>query len=76
MILYPAVSKYGIGIGDVTSDGKTIIYVRNGTKDKILCRNEYKEYSVTGTDWRYIAVDVDAQKILKSGSGVHRQKTS
>ena len=60
MILYPAVSKYGIG--DVTSDGKTIIYVRNGTKDKILCRNEYKEYSVTGTDWRYIAVDVDAAK--------------
>ena len=48
MILYPAVSKYGIG--DVTSDGKTIIYVRNGTKEKILCRNEYKEYSVTGTD--------------------------
>ena len=60
MILYPAVSKYGIG--DVTSDGKTIIYVRNGTKEKILCRNEYKEYSVTGTDWRYIAVDVDAAK--------------
>ena len=59
MILYPAVSKYGIGD---SIDGKTIIYVRKGIKDKILCRNEYKEYSVTGTGWRYIAVDVNAAK--------------
>ena len=59
MTLYPALSKYGIG--DVI-DGKTVIYVRNGTKDKIRCRNEDKEYSVIGTDWRYIAVDADAAK--------------
>ena len=64
MILYPAVSKYGIG--DVTSDGKTIIYVRNGTKDKIQTGGsispEYTEYTVVGTTWRYIAVDITAAK--------------
>ena len=64
MILYPAVSKYGIG--DVTSDGKTIIYVRNGTKKKIQTGGsvspEYAEYMVVGTTWRYIAVDITAAK--------------
>ena len=63
MTLYPAVSKYGIG--DVI-DGKTIIYVRNGIKDKIqtkfLGNGEYTEYNVVGTNWRYIAADVDAGK--------------
>ncbi|MEL3899061.1 MAG: InlB B-repeat-containing protein [Treponema phagedenis] len=59
MTLYPAVSKYGIG--DII-DGKTVIYVRNGTKEKVFCKDKYKEYSVIGTDWRYIAADVDAGK--------------
>ena len=63
MTLYPALSKYGIG--DVI-DGKTIIYVRNGAKDKIktkfLLDDEYTEYNVIGTNWRYIAADVDAGK--------------
>lgn len=60
--LYPALSK---GIGDVI-DGKKIIYVRNGTKDKIqtgfILEGTYKEYDVIGENWRYIAVDVDAAK--------------
>lgn len=60
--LYPALSK---GIGDVI-DGKKIIYVRNGTKDKIqtgfFLEGTYKEYDVIGENWRYIAVDVDAAK--------------
>ena len=63
MTLYPALSKYGIG--DVI-DGKTIIYVRNGTKDKIQTKflgdGEYTEYNVVGTNWRYIAADVSAGK--------------
>ena len=63
MTLYPAVSKYGIG--DVI-DGKIIIYVRNGTKDKIQTNffldGEYTEYNIVGTTWRYIAADVDAGK--------------
>ena len=63
MTLYPAVSKYGMG--DVI-DGKTIIYVRNGIKDKIqtkfLGNGEYTEYNVIGTNWRYIAADVDGGK--------------
>lgn len=61
--LYPALSKYGIG--DVI-DGKKIIYVRNGTKDKVqtkfLLEGEYTEYNVIGENWRYIAADVDAGK--------------
>ena len=61
--LYPALSKYGIG--DVI-DGKKIIYVRNGTKDKVQTKflkdGEYTEYNVIGENWRYIAVDVDAAK--------------
>ena len=61
--LYPALSKYGIG--DVI-DGKTIIYVRNGTKDKVQTKflkdGEYTEYNVVGTTWRYIAADVRAGK--------------
>ena len=60
--LYPALSK---GIGDVI-DGKKIIYVRNGTKDKVqtkfLLEGEYTEYNVIGENWRYIAADVDAGK--------------
>ena len=63
MTLYPAVSKYGIG--DVI-DSKTIIYVRNGAKDKIktkfLMNGGYTEYNVIGTNWRYIVADVDAGK--------------
>lgn len=63
MTLYPALSKYGIG--DVI-DGKTIIYVRHGKKDKIqtsfFLDGEYTEYNVIGENWRYIAVDVDAAK--------------
>lgn len=63
MTLYPALSKYGIGD---EIDGKTIIYVRNGTKDKIQTKflkdGEYSEYNVVGTTWRYIAADVRAGK--------------
>lgn len=64
MTLYPAVSKYGMG--DVI-DGKTIIYVRQrNTKEKlptkILISDTYTEYNVVGTNWRYIAADVDAGK--------------
>ena len=63
MTLYPALSKYGIG--DVI-DGKTIIYVRHGKKDKIqtsfFLDGEDTEYNVIGENWRYIAVDVDAAK--------------
>ena len=63
MTLYPALSKYGIGD---EIDGKIIIYVRNGTKDKIqtklLGEGEYSEYNVVGTTWRYIAADVRAGK--------------
>ena len=59
MTLYPALSKYGMGD---EIDGKTVIYVRRGVKDKIYCKDKYKKYSVTGTDWRYIAVDVSAAK--------------
>ena len=61
--LYPALSKYGIG--DVI-DGKKILYVRNGTKDKIqtgfFLDGTYNEYNVIGENWRYIAVDADAAK--------------
>ena len=62
MTLYPALSKYGMG--DVI-DGKIVIYVRNGTKDKVqtdLINRKYTEYNVVGTNWRYIAADVDAGK--------------
>lgn len=53
MTLYPALSKYGIG-DEIY--GKTVIYVRRSAKDK------YKKYFVTGTDWRYVAADVNAAK--------------
>lgn len=64
MTLYPALSKYGIGD---TIDGKTIIYVRQrNTKEKLLTKisisDTYTEYNVVGTNWRYIAADVDAGK--------------
>lgn len=64
MTLYPALSTYGMG--DVI-DGKTIIYVRqHSTKDKVvtksLLEDVYTEYSIIGTNWRYIAVDVTAAK--------------
>ena len=64
MTLYPAVSKYGMGDN---IDGKTIIYVRKrNTKDKLpmkgLLEDVYTEYNVIGTNWRYIAADVDAGK--------------
>ena len=62
LTLYPALSK---GIGDVI-DGKKIIYVRNGTKDKIQTgfslEGTYTDYNVIGENWRYIAADVDAGK--------------
>ncbi|UTC55574.1 InlB B-repeat-containing protein [Treponema sp. OMZ 906] len=63
MTLYPALSKYGMG--DVI-DGKTVIYVRHGKKDKIqtqfLLEGTYTDYNVIGENWRYIAADVDAGK--------------
>jgi len=63
MTLYPALSKYGIGD---SIDGKTVIYVRHGKKDKIqtgfFLEGTYKGYNVIGENWRYIAVDVDAAK--------------
>ena len=51
--LYPAYTKYGIGD---SIDGKTVVYIR---RDYVTKENSY---SVEGTDWRYIAVDVAAGK--------------
>lgn len=67
LTLYPALTKYGTG--DVI-DGKTIIFVRNGSTASVqtgfLFQGKYTTYNVAGTDWRYITADVASAKVSQN----------
>ena len=58
MTLYPVFSKYGVGD---KINGKTVVYVRNGSKVKISLGlfSSPLEFDVTG-NWMYLAVDDNA----------------
>lgn len=58
MTLYPVFSKYGVGD---KINGKTVVYVRNGSKVKISLGlfSSPLEFDVTGK-WMYLAVDDNA----------------
>ena len=70
MTLYPVFSKYGMGD---KINGKTVVYVRNGSKLKISMGSfsNSLEFDVTG-NWMYLAVDDNAGYMSKKNPSGQR----